>query len=111
MLRDELRPVARAGDEAFLFDLPRTAVRGKPFGGRGSSGFGEAFAEDHLAVQAAVDFVIDVFDADPGEVGGDGVRGAVGVDDDRSVLRTNDAGCEQQDYSETGLHAFASNDK
>src|SRR5207302_6566729 len=90
VVEEELGAVAGGGGEGAVgSDLPVASVGGEALRRDGRRGFLETFSEDQLAVDPAVDLVVDVFDAGAGEVAGDGIGDLIGVDGDRGVLRGN----------------------
>ena len=78
---DQLRPGARLGIERpVAARRPPAGVDAEPLEGDRPGRLLERLAEDHLAVEAAVDLVVHVLDARPVEQGGDPVEHAGRVD-------------------------------
>jgi len=66
------------GDDTIMTGRPIPTIRVKSVKRDGRSGFGKTFAKEHLAVDATVDFMIDVFNTGTGQIVGVGMGDVVG---------------------------------
>src|SRR5262249_59001720 len=78
----QLWPIAGAGPHFAGLDRPAAVVGTKTFERRVQRRLLETLAEDHLAVDAAVDFVIDVLDAGARQMRADAPADITGIDSD-----------------------------
>jgi hypothetical protein len=88
-------------DTAIVLRRPAPAVGGEPFQRRLRHGLGEALAEDHLAVDAAIDLVIHILDAGAGEITGDPVKGLASMNFDGCFLALTQRHESTQDTCKT----------
>src|SRR5579862_2379875 len=79
-LRRSLRErTPHAADTTGLFFIKRVFV-GRIFIKRGGRRLLKTFAEDHLAIDPAVDLVVDIFDTGAGQVATDRMQAPAGID-------------------------------
>ena len=83
---DQLGAVGCVDPYCFIIDEPLAAVRLETNHGRRRRGLLKAFAENHLAVNAAVDFVVNVFDARASQMRGYRVKQLICVNVDGDFL-------------------------